>query len=279
MKFAFFGTPDLVIPILDELEKNNLLPSVIITGMDREKGRGLEIQSPAPKAWGMQRNIPVLQPEKIDEAFVENFKKNNFDIGVVVAYGKILPQALIDSPAHGMINVHYSLLPKYRGATPVESAVLNADKETGVCIQQMVFALDAGDVIAEEKATIDPDEKAIDLRVRLNEIAKIMLPKAMIEVCGSRTTSKKQDDSLATYCKKIKKENGLLDLSADGLTNYNKFRAYFGHVGTYFFVEKNGKQIRVKITDAKFENGEFKILKVIPEGKKEMAYEDFKRGR
>jgi len=278
IKFAFFGTPDLVIPILDELEKSGLLPSLIVTGPDRAKGRKLVVSPPAPKIWAEKRGISVLQPEKINEAFVEDFKKRDFALGVVVAYGKILPEALINAPRHGMLNVHYSLLPKYRGAIPVESAILNGDKETGVCIQKMVFALDVGDIVDEERVEIGENEKAPELRARLNEMAKIMLPKAINEIEGSQTTFRKQDESKATHCKKIKKEDGLVDLNGDGLTNYLKFRAYFGWPGTYFFAEKNGKQIRIKITDASFSNGEFKILKVIPEGKKEMDYEDFKRG-
>ncbi len=278
INFAFFGTPDLVITILDELEKKSLLPSLIVTGKDMPKGRGLELSSPAPKLWAKKRNITVLQPDKIDAAFIEEFKKRNFDIAVVVAYGKILPEALIDTPKYGMINVHYSLLPKYRGATPVESAILGNDEETGICIQQMAFALDAGDILSEEKVEIGKDEKAPELRARLNEIAKEMLPKIIRDICDGKATHKSQDESKATFCKKIKKEYGLLNLDESGLSNYLKFRAYYGSVGTYFFVEKTGKQIRVKITDAKFENDDFKILRVIPEGRKEMDYKDFKNG-
>ena len=159
----------------------------------------------------------------------------------------------------------------------MESAILNGDKEMGVCIQQMVFALDVGDIVDEERVEIGENEKAPELRARLNEMAKIMLPKAINEIEGSQTTFRKQDESKATHCKKIKKEDGLVDLNGDGLTNYLKFRAYFGWPGTYFFTEKSDKQIRIKITDASFSNGEFKILKVIPEDKKEMGYEDFRR--
>jgi methionyl-tRNA formyltransferase len=278
IKFAFFGTPDLVIPILDELARNHLLPALIVTGPDREKGRGLTLTPPAPKVWAKERDIPVLQPEKIDASFVEEFKKHNFDLGVVVAYGKILPELLINAPKHGMINVHYSLLPKYRGATPVESAILNGDTETGVCIQKMAFALDAGDVITEEKVEIGANEKAFELRNRLNEIAKMMLPKVIQEIMDGKASYTKQDDTKATICRKIKKEDGLIDLNASGKINYLKFRAYFGWPGSYFFVERDGKQIRIKITDASFENNEFKILKVIPEGKREINYDAFQRG-
>ena len=278
LSFAFFGTPDLVIPILDELEKSGLLPSLIVTGPDKAKGRKLVVAPPSPKVWAEKRKIKVLQPEKINKTFIDDFQKNNFDLAVVVAYGKILPRTLLNAPKYGMLNVHYSLLPKYRGATPVESAILAGDKETGVCIQQMAFALDVGDIVDEEKTEIRDGEKAPELRARLNEMAKIMLPKAISKIEGSQTTFKKQEDAKATYCKKIKKEDGLIKLEEDGLSNYLKFRAYFGWPGSYFFIVKDGRQMRIKITDASYENNEFKILKVIPEGKKEMDYEDFKRG-
>src|SRR5437868_5349044 len=110
ISFAFFGTPELTIPILDALENAGLIPSVIITGPDSPKGRNLVSTPPAPKVWAAARNIPVLQPEKIDEAFVEYFKTLNIGLGIVVAYGKILPESLLKTPPLGMINVHYSLL-------------------------------------------------------------------------------------------------------------------------------------------------------------------------
>ena len=277
LSFVFFGTPDLVIPILDELEKNNLLPSLIVTGLDVKKGRKMLITKPAPKVWAEARNIPVLQPEKIDAEFIENFK-NNFDLGVAVAYGKILPKSLLDIPKFGMINVHYSLLPKYRGATPVESAILNGESETGVSIQKMVFELDAGDVIDEEKTEIRTNEKALELRARLNDIAKKILPGTISKIVDGKATFKKQDASLATHCGKIKKEDGLINLEEDPLLNYRKFRAYFGWPGSYFFVSSDGKNIRVKITDADFTDNKFIVKKVIPEGKNETDYQSFLKG-
>lgn len=276
IKFAFFGTPDLVIPILDELEREGLLPSLVVTGLDVPKGRNLIITSPAPKLWAEGRNIPVWQPEKIDAKFLENFKRENFDLGVVVAYGKILPQALLDIPKLGMINVHYSLLPKYRGATPVEAAILNGEKETGVCIQKMIFALDAGDVLEEEKVEIGTEETAMALRERLNEIAKKMLPKVIEKLASGKAEARKQDEGKATHSKKIKKEDGLINLEDSGELNYRKYRAYFGWPGTYFFVKDGtGKEMRIKITDASLIDEKFVINKVIPEGKKEINYEIF----
>ncbi len=277
LNIAFFGTPDLVIPILDELEKSGLTPKVIVTGLDVPKGRRLQIEKPAPKAWAEARGIPVLQPAKIDAAFLEEFQKYGVDLGVVVAYGKILPQALLDLPKLGMINVHYSLLPKYRGATPVESAILAGETETGVAIQKMVLKLDAGDVIEEAKVAIGEKETAPELRARLNGIAKNLLIEVVQKIANGTAKFRKQDDSQATRCGKIKKEDGEIDPSGDAILNWRKFRAYAGWPGTYFFGEKNNKKIRVIVKDADFKDGIFIIKKVVPEGKKEMPYADFLR--
>ncbi len=278
LNIAFFGTPDLVIPILDELEKSGALPQIIITGKDEPQGRKMIVTKPAPKVWAEKHGIPVLQPEKIDAAFLEDFIKYNIDLGVVVAYGKILPKTLLELPHFGMINVHYSLLPKYRGATPVESAILNGDEETGVVIQKMVYALDAGDIVEKEKISIDDSETAPELRNRLNEIAKGLLIKTIQKIADGSASYEKQDDSKATICRKIKKEDGLLDPAGDAIMNYRKFRAHAGWPGSYFFIEKNGKKMRIIVTEAKLTGEKFEILKVIPEGKKEMSYKDFLAG-
>ena len=209
---------------------------------------------------------------------IENFKKNNFDLAVVVAYGKILPLELINTPKYGMVNVHYSLLPKYRGATPVESAILAGDKETGVSIQQMIFNLDAGDIIDEERTNINENEGTQELRSRLNEMAKILLPKTIQKIVEGSATFKKQNNLDATYSKKIKKEDARIDFEDDPYKNFLKIRAYNVWPVAFFFKEHLGKKIRVKITDVSFSDGKLIIKKVIPEGKKEMDYESFVRG-
>jgi methionyl-tRNA formyltransferase len=275
---AFFGTPELVTAILDELERSGFLPNIIVTGKDEPQGRKMIIQKPAAKTWAEERNIPVLQPEKIGAEFIENFKKYDIHLGVVVAYGKILPKRLIELPRFGMINVHYSLLPKYRGATPVESAILNGDEETGVVIQKMAYDLDAGDIIEKEKVTIDAKETAPALRNRLNKIAKKLLVRVVQKIENGGASYEKQDGAKATLCKKIKKEDGLIDPNGDPILNFRKFRAYSGWPGIYFFIEKNSKKTRIVIKEATFKDGKFEILRVVPEGKKEMSYKDFLSG-
>lgn len=272
-RLIFFGTPELVIPILDELEKERLAPALVVTGEDRPKGRKLIVTPPPPKVWAEARGIKVLQPKKLDEEFVRMIEGVKPDISVVVAYGKILPERLLDIPKFGMLNVHYSLLPKYRGATPVESAILNGEKETGISIQKMVFALDAGPIVAEERTAILENETAPELRTRLNDLAKKLLPKVIRQVAEGLGTYREQEHGKATSTKKIKKEDGLIDPNGDPETNHRKFRAYFGWPGTYFF--QNGKRMIIK--DAKLVDGKFVIKRVLPESGHEKNYDDAER--
>lgn len=274
--FAFFGTPSLAVELLDALKSEGFIPAIIITTPDKPVGRKMLITPPPVKTWAIKNNIEYLQPTSlIDPSFIYKLSTINYQLALVVAYGKILPQNIIDLPKLGTFNIHYSLLPRYRGATPVESAILNGDTETGVSIQKMVFELDAGDVVVSERTEIKPDETAPELRSRLNEIAKCLLTKTVREIISGKINPQKQDPAQATFCHKIKKEDGLIDLLADPKTNYLKYRAYFGWPGTYFFTEKAGKQIRVIIKKASFKDGQFVIERVIPEGKKEIPYLDF----
>jgi methionyl-tRNA formyltransferase len=275
MRIAFFGTPDFVTQFLDTLTEHSYTPGLIITGPDVPVGRKLTMTPPAPKEWAKEKGIPYLQPEKITDEFIESLGKENFDLFVVVAYGKILPEALITLPRLGTINVHYSLLPKYRGATPVESAILAGDTETGISIQQMVYELDAGAILTEKKVPIDREETHTELRNKLNQEALPLLVETVqsLEVGTARPVA--QDESKKSICKKIKKEHGLIDLSEQGEILYRKYRAYFGWPGIFFFDTKQDRQIRIKIGTAHMEDEKFVIDTVIPEGKNQMKYSDY----
>lgn len=276
-KFAFFGTPSLCIEILDALEAAGYVPALIVTMPDTAKGRGMEVSETPVAAWGRERGIEVLKPEKLDDDFVTDIKRRKLEVAVVVAYGKIVPQTLLDSLPHGMFNIHYSLLPRWRGATPVESAILAGDSETGVAIQRMVFELDAGPIAALEKTAITPDENTHELRSRLNAMAARMLVASMPNILDGTVELMEQDASKATRAHKMTKEDGLLDLSDDGIINYRKYRAYYGWPGTYAFFERGGKRIRGIVTKSRMDGSIFVIETIKPEGKGEMPYEDFLR--
>jgi methionyl-tRNA formyltransferase len=272
-KIAFFGTPPFTVRFLELLEKEGLTPSLIITNPDRKAGRGLALSAPEPKHFALDRNIPVLQPEHIDEDVVEKMKIEDWDLFIVVAYGSILPETLIDIPRFGTINVHYSLLPKYRGATPVESAILNGDTVTGVTIQQMRYKLDSGPILARMEVPVADTDTTPVLRDKLNDQALLLLPGVIKDLFEGKIEAVEQDESLATHCRKIKKEDGLLSLADDDQKNFRTYRAYEGSVGTYFMINRNGADVRVKIKSAHLENGRFVIDTVIPENGKLMKYD------
>lgn len=264
LSFVFFGTPDVSSKTLELLKSHGYIPSLIVTAPDRPVGRHFTMTPSPTKVWAIENNIPFTHIPPTE---------GTYDLFIVVAYGKILSQAVIDMPKFGTYNIHYSLLPKYRGASPVEAAILNGDTETGVSIQRMVFKLDAGPVVAEERTAIEPNETHIDLRARLITIGAELLVSCLPLLGGATGQGPAegvlQDESLATHCGKIKKEDGLVNPTTDNArTLWNKYRAYFGWPGLYY-LDTQGK--RVKITKARFENEQFIIEKIIPEGKKEIS--------
>lgn len=278
LQFAFLGTPDVASMTLDILYTNGYIPKVIITSPDKKSGRGLHLTETPVAIWAKEHNVKCLKPEKITPEFIEDLRNYLCDLFIVVAYGKILPQTLIDLPSLGTINIHYSLLPKYRGASPLEQALLSGDAETGVSIQQMAFKLDSGPIITEQSIPIGIEDTKEKLRMQLIKTGGNILVKILPDIIAKTTRPKVQDESRATHCTKIKKEDGEIDLADNPNTNYNKYRAYYGWPGTYFFIEHNGKKLRIKITQASYKNDSFIIERVIPEGKKEMPYQDFLRG-
>lgn len=276
--FAFFGTPDVAVETLEILLGHGIVPSIIITAPDQPKGRGLVLTPPPVKTWAIAHHIPFLQPEKIDNEFITQIKSLDLKVSIVVAYGKILPETLINLPPLGTFNIHYSLLPKYRGASPVESAILHGEIETGVTIQKMVFQLDAGDIVAKEVTPIGKDETTPELRNRLINIGAELLAKIFPDIMHQALIPIAQDHALATKCGKINKEDGLIDLTENAQENYNKYRAYKTWPRTYFFIQsKEGIEKRVIIREAKLEDGIFVPIRVTPEGKKEVSYVEFLR--
>ena len=279
LNFVFWGTPKVASETLEILKQAGFLPSMIITSPDAKSGRGLHLQASPVTVFAEKNNIPCLKPEKLNEEFSKQLSAKSYQLFIVVAYGKIIGEDILNMPKLGSINIHYSLLPKYRGASPVESAILNGDPETGVTIQKMKFKIDSGSIIAVEKVKIFPDEKAPDLRKRLIKVGGELLVKILPEFVNGKIKGIEQNENEATFCKKIKKEDGLINLSDDPIKNYNKFRAYATWPRTFFF--QNGK--RIIITEAMLENNpldeargkQFIIKKVLPEGKKEIKYEDF----
>ncbi len=266
--FVFFGTPTVASDTLALLIERGFVPALVVTSPDAPQGRGLVLTSSPTKTLALAHSIPILTPEKLDDAAIASIAAHRADYAIVVAYGKIFPEALIAAFPLGVLNVHYSLLPKYRGATPLEAALLAGERETGVTIQKMVKELDAGDILAQESTPILSEETAHELRPRLISMGAKLLVETLPAFARGEVTPVVQDPSLATRSGKLKKEDGQLDLDAPAQVNWNKYRAYADTIGTYFM--ENGK--RMKITKASLTDGKFIIERIIPEGKREMVY-------
>ncbi len=279
LKTAFFGTSDYSVMILDALKQAGLSPALVIAQPDKPKGRKLVITPPPTKVWALANDIRVLQPEKLkEESFISEIKNANYDLFIVVAYGKIIPQEVLDLSKHGALNVHASLLPKLRGASPIETAILEDEKNTGVTIMVVDAEMDHGPIVAQGKVEISNwPPKAKELGEKIVALGGELLVKSIPDFIADKTKLQEQDHSKATFTKKINKEDGEIDLSQDAYKNFLKIQAFSEWPTAFFFVEKNGKKTRVIITDAKYADGKLEILKVIPEGKKEMNYKDFER--
>jgi len=239
--FIFWGTPDVASETLAILKENGYIPSLIITAPDKPQGRKMIVTPPPVKLWAIENNIPYLQPEKIDAEFIEKIKSEinskSIALSIVVAYGKILKEELINLPPLSTLNIHYSLLPKYRGASPLQSALLNGDTNTGITIQQMVFKLDSGPIITQKETPIDLNEEKNELKNKLIKMGAQTLVDILPNIFNKNINPQIQNENEATYCTKIKKVDGFINLNDDDLKNFNKYRAFFGWPGTYFFIK------------------------------------------
>lgn len=271
-RFIYFGTPSVSSLTLEALLRNGYTPSLVVTSPDARQGRGMMLTPSPTKAVALTHGIPVITPEELTKEVVAKIAEYGGEYALVVAYGKLLPQMLIHAFPKGILNIHYSLLPKYRGASPVEAALLAGDTVTGVSIQKMVKQMDAGDVMAMREVPIYPEETARELRARLIDEGADLLISSLPSFLAGTAVFTPQNESLATFCRKIAKEEGLLDLAEPGDTNWNKYRAYAENPGTYFYMTKNGHPLRVKIKTAELHHGHFRPVRVVPAGKTEMDY-------
>lgn len=279
LKIVFFGTSEFSVGVLDELIEKSIFPTLIITTPNKPKGRKLILTPPSVFVWAEQNNIEALQPDVLDDDFINEMKNTDWDLFIVASYGNILPKELLDIPRHGTVNVHPSLLPKLRGASPIQTAILEDKKDdVGISIILLDEQIDHGPIIAQASVAMEewPLKRAV-LEQLLSHEGGALLAEAIPLWASGKITPEEQEHNEATFTKQIKKEDGLIDLQGDPYTNYLKIRALEGWPGTYFFEKRSGKQIRVKIIDADFKDDKLVITRVVPEGKKEMSFEDFSR--
>lgn len=270
IKFVFFGGEPLSVPTLNKLKNAGLMPSVLVSNPDRPSGRNLEVSSPPAGDWAKEHNVPLLQPEKARD-IKDILEKELYDFFIVVSYGKIIPQEILDLPTLGTINIHPSLLPLYRGPSPIITPILNGDLETGVSIIKIDKDMDHGPILAQEKMILHGDEMIEDLEKKLADLGGEMLVKIIPEFVEGKIKERDQDHTKVTFVKKISKGDAEIKLDDDPLTNWRKYRAYHSSPRVFFFQDSK----RIIITDASLEDGKFVIKKVLPEGKKEIKYEEF----
>jgi len=297
MKIVFMGTPDFAIPSLKILIENKHQILAVVTTPDKERGRGQKITFTAVKQFAVENNIPVYQPEKLkgNNEFAEQMKSLNPELFVVVAF-RILPKEVFEIPKFGSFNLHGSYLPKYRGAAPIQWALINGDEETGLTTFKLAEKVDTGNIYVQEKVKINPDDNFETLHDRMSLIGAELVLKTVTMIESGNFELRAQDDSIASPAPKITKETCLIDWNKPALQIHNLIRGLSPHPVAYFL--HNNKVIKIYkseiVKDLTLKPGEFhqtktelfigcgedalKILEIQQEGKKRMTTEEFLRG-
>ncbi len=219
MKLIYMGTPDFAVASLEAIIRAGHQVAAVVTQPDKQKGRGKEVQMPPVKICALKHGIPVLQPQKIrDPEVIAELKKYSADIFVVAAFGQLLPEEVLNMPQYGCINIHASLLPAYRGAAPIQWAIINGEERTGITIQQMAKGLDTGDMLMKKEVTIDKKETGESLHDKLMEAAAELIVEALPKIEAKELEPEKQDDALSSYAAKLNKSMGLIDFSKDAVS-------------------------------------------------------------
>ena len=238
------GTPDFSVGALEKIIEAGHEVTLVVTQPDKEKGSGKELAFSPVKECALRHNIPVFQPVKIRlPENVEELKKYEADVFVVAAFGQILSKEILDMPRFGCINIHASLLPKYRGASPIAWSILNGDKETGVTIMQMNEGMDTGDILLQKAIAIDKKETTEGLFDKLMDLGAEMIVEALDKLSKGELTATPQDESLASKVGKMDKTFGLIDWNEAADVIERKIRGLYSWPSAYTFL--NGKRLKI----------------------------------
>lgn len=297
-RIVFFGTPEFAVPSLDALLASRYRVVAVVTQPDRPRGRGHKTTAAPVKARAMAAGLPVLQPERLrDDAFLDALKRVDADLGVVAAYGKILTDAVLAVPRLGMINVHASLLPRYRGAAPVHRAIIAGERETGVTIMRVVKALDAGPMLMKVARAIGPDETSEDVERDLGQLGADLLVTTVNALAAGEVRETPQDDQAATYAHRLTKDDGVVDWKSSAKQIHDLVRGLHPWPHAFTFLH-DARFILLKATpsgDASGEpgtileaagdklvvatgRGSLEILQIQAEGKRPMTTREFLAG-
>ncbi len=247
LKTVFMGTPDICLSVLSALKNNDQIDLIQVVSMpDRPAGRGKKLKSPEVIEFCKNKSIPFFQSEKInnEEFVIQKWKESKVDLIIVFAFAQFLNKTILNLPQVGCFNIHTSLLPKYRGAAPIQYAILNQEKETGVSIQKMVSKMDAGDIVHSKKITILENETGGELYLRLKEVAAVAINEFIDLAIKQNLHYTPQDESLVSFAPTIKKEEGLLDFKNTPFAQIqSKVLAFDPWPGTYCYLNK--KRLKV----------------------------------
>jgi len=295
ISLLFFSSADISIPLLKQFLKDERFDvKAVFCQPDKPAGRKLELKAPIPKLLAQEEGIPVHQPVKLKDAD-ELLARYEVDYLVTFAYGQIMPQSWLNLPRIAALNVHTSLLPKYRGASPIQSAILNGDPMSGYSLMKMVKAMDAGPVSHQVSTPLTKESTAGELHDTLAQLAAENVPDQIIEMGGAPVFFE-QDESKVSFCGKISREDGYLDFTGSAEENYRKFKAYMPWPGVW--TKYRGKRLKlhdlalsdveiprsqVRLVEAKVlvgcEGGSLELVTVQPEGKRPMPAKDFVLGQ
>jgi methionyl-tRNA formyltransferase len=298
MRVVFLGTPEFAVPSLESLRSAGHDVCAVFTQPDRPKGRGNQLAESPVKQAALRMGVPVFQPERVrrPESF-EQLQSLRADLMVVVGYGQIIPQKIIDLPAHGILNVHASLLPRYRGAAPIQWAIANGEEQTGVTIMQIDAGLDTGDMLLRSSTPISPDETAPELSARLAVMGAELLIESIRQIETGTAHLEKQDHALATLAPILRKEDGQVVWTRPAKQLHDRLRGFTPWPGAY--TSFRGQPLALvhtrPVTGAALEPGALlpekkrllvgagegsalELLEVQPAGKKRMSAEAFVNG-
>lgn len=305
VKIIFFGTPRFAEIVLQKIIADGSYEILgVVTTPDEPVGRKQVLTAPPTKILAEKNGLKVWQPEKLNDEFLKELGDPNADLFIVAAYGKIIPQKFLDLPKFGCVNVHPSLLPKYRGASPIQSALLNGEKETGVTIMKMDAEMDHGAIVSSIKYQVSETDITEILMEKLAEVGADLLLKIIPDYLAGKIELREQDHSAATFCKIIKKSDGEIDWSKPAEEIYNQWRAFYPWPGVFANIKTlkhesiKAKFIELSLMDGSDEGraagemfvrgnklfvagGDKKILEIIklqPEGKNVLGAKEFING-
>jgi methionyl-tRNA formyltransferase len=299
IRTVFMGTPDFALPTLEGLVEAGVQLIAVYTQPDRPSGRGKKLTPPPVKELACRLGIPVFQPVRLrDPSVIEKLRDLSPDLIVVVAYGQILPKSVLEIPRYGCINVHASLLPRYRGAAPINKAIVDGEQVTGVTTMRMDVGLDTGDMLVKRATEIGPEETAGELHNRLALLGREAMEETLQRLRAGKLTAEPQDDSFSCYAPMLKKEDGRIDWGLNAQTIHNLVRGMSPWPGAFTFLQ--GEML--KLGDTSVENGAggppgtvleagsqevriacgqgvLRVRELQLPGKKRLAAADFLRGR